>query len=77
MRTHIVKWGNSLAIRIPKTYGKLMHLHDGSPIEMHFKDNTLVLESLSTYSLKDFMEKMTPESLHHSNDDQPIGREEW
>jgi antitoxin MazE len=34
MKTQVGKWGNSLAVRIPETYAKELHLEDGMELEV-------------------------------------------
>ena len=43
MNTQVGKWGNSLAVRIPGTYAKELHLEDGMEIEVTRLDDGLLL----------------------------------
>ena len=43
MNTQVGKWGNSLAVRIPGTYAKELHLKDGMELEVTRLENGLLL----------------------------------
>ncbi len=43
MQTMVQKWGNSLAIRIPREYIKEVHLHQGSPVELKRDKNIITI----------------------------------
>ena len=43
MRTRIQKWGNSLALRIPKSFAAEVKLEQGSEIEVSLVDGKLVV----------------------------------
>ena len=42
MQTKIQKWGNSLAIRIPKAFVKEAHVAYGTPVDLSVDDQTAV-----------------------------------
>jgi antitoxin MazE len=39
-----VKWGNSLAFRIPSAIAKQMGIEEGAEVELHFDGRRLVIE---------------------------------
>lgn len=43
MRTAISKWGNSLALRLPKPLAELARLRDGTPVEITVDKGALVI----------------------------------
>ena len=43
MKTHIQKWGNSLGVRLPKSFAEELGLGNGSPIEMSLEDGAIVI----------------------------------
>jgi antitoxin component of MazEF toxin-antitoxin module len=43
--TKIVRWGNSLAVRIPKAMAKTIAAVDGSPAVITVKNGTLVVRT--------------------------------
>ena len=45
MRTKFVKWGNSLALRIPSAFAKEIDAVKGTPADMTVKNGTLVIRA--------------------------------
>jgi antitoxin MazE len=62
----VAKWGNSLAVRIPQSLAKEIHLAEGTEIDLGVVDGTLVMKprSRKRYSLDQLIEGITPENLH-------------
>ncbi len=78
MDSHILKWGNSLALRIPSVLTKELGMKEGTPIEINIKDNQVIITKKELYSLQAFIEQMTEENMNHENfDDTLVGKEEW
>ena len=50
MKTKVQKWGNSLALRIPKAFAKELHLVPDSLVELSFEDGRLVLVPVESNS---------------------------
>ncbi|WP_251032775.1 AbrB/MazE/SpoVT family DNA-binding domain-containing protein [Bacillus sp. ISL-7] len=69
MATTVQKWGNSLAIRIPKDVAERVEIHQGSEMEMRVVGNegtiTLVPKKQSKkYSLEELLAQCKPENRH-------------
>jgi antitoxin MazE len=80
MVSTVAKWGNSLAIRIPQTLAKEIHLAEGTEIDLVVVDGTLVVKprSRKRYSLDELVEGITPENLHTEIDSGiAVGNEIW
>jgi antitoxin component of MazEF toxin-antitoxin module len=45
MDTKIQKWGNSLAVRIPKAYAEQIGLYSNSPVRISLEGERLVIEA--------------------------------
>ena len=78
MTTKVQKWGNSLAVRIPKQFAA--GLRSGTSITMGRKGDTLLIqvEKKQKYSLKDLVSKIDPKKLHQEFDwGKPKGKETW
>ena len=45
MKTRIQKWGNSLALRIPKSFAAETHLEQGTLVEVSLQNGTLLSNS--------------------------------
>jgi len=77
MKTTIRKWGNSLAIRIPKAFAIHLGLDSGEAVELSMEKNGLHITP-SRPTLDEIMEATTPDMLHEYIDTgPPRGREIW
>jgi len=80
MKTHIQKWGNSLALRIPKSFAAETHLEQGTLVEVSLVNGTLLVTPLRqpAMTLEELLQGVTPENLHHEVDMGPAaGSEGW
>lgn len=78
MKTTVRKWGNSLAVRIPKNISEELSIDEKTEIEMVTRDGMLILEPKHSYRLKDMLEEITDENLHGETDTGTrLGIEEW
>jgi antitoxin MazE len=79
MRTRISKWGNSLAVRLPKPFMDELGLVEGDEVEITLKDGRLVLTGLHReYGLEELVSGITAENRHRESDwGRPQGREGW
>lgn len=76
-KSHISKWGSSLAVRIPKSIAEQWGVREGSAIEIVPRGEQLVLRK-RTYKLADMLAQVTAENLHPELDTGPAqGNEEW
>ncbi len=77
MRTHLSKWGHSLAVRIPRALAEQIGVKEGSPIEIIAGSDSIVL-SKPGYTLDGLLAEVRPGNLHGETDTgRPVGREEW
>lgn len=77
MKVRLTKWGNSLAIRIPKAFIAHLRLASGREIDMSIEDDRLIL-SQPQHTLRDLVEKITSENQHDLTQwGPPLGREVW
>ncbi len=79
METTIKKWGNSLAIRIPKVIAEELNLKNNTKVELHSDNGSLVIRSVEIqYTLDDLLNEVTDQNLHKETDTgKAVGREEW
>jgi antitoxin MazE len=78
MDTKIQKWGNSLAVRIPKAYAEQMGLFSNSPVRISLEGERLVIESVRRATLAELLDEVTPDNLHDEIDwGGPVGNEVW
>ena len=80
MKSRVRKWGNSLALRIPKVLADETGLQKESPVELALVDGALVVTPLSRSQteLASLLAKITPQNLHREIQTSPaIGNEAW
>jgi len=80
MKTKVQKWGNSLALRIPKAIATEAGLGEDSPIELSLVRGNLVVQPLDhgPPDLEELLRHVTDENLHGEWDTGPaVGREVW
>lgn len=80
MKTTAQKWGNSLAIRVPKSVAVQVGLKAQDDLEIEVQDGNVVLKPQlrRVYRLDDLVKRITPKNLHREIDTgSPIGREIW
>lgn len=80
METRIQKWGNSLAVRIPKAFAEETALKEGSTVEIVLRNGKLIIAPprRSKITLEKLLEKVTSENLHSEvQTGEPVGNEAW
>ena len=80
MNAKVQKWGNSLAVRIPRAFAKDTHLTAGSTVDLAVRDGRIVIDPdpKPEYSLEELLEGVTKRNLHAEVDTgEAVGREGW
>ena len=80
MQTKIQKWGNSLGLRIPKSFAAEAQVAEGSTVDLSVKHGRLVVQPLRTrrYVLGDLLKKIDSRNVHREvSTGEPVGREAW
>jgi antitoxin MazE len=80
VKTKVQRWGNSLAVRIPKSFAEEVGLVDGSPVDLRLVDGGLLVEPASARppSLDELLDEVTESNLHGEVDTgSPQGSESW
>jgi len=76
IRTEIARWGNSLAVRLPKQVLEQAGPAEGAAVELAVESGTVVLGPIRRRQSTDqLIAGITPESLPENFDDAPVGRE--
>ena len=76
-KSHVSKWGSSLAVRIPKPIAEQWGVQEGSSIEI-VSDNGQVILRKAPYNLTDMLAQVNPDNVHAEHDfGQAQGNEEW
>jgi len=79
MKVRIQKWGNSLALRIPKSFAVETHIEEGSTVEMKLaKDGIMMRPTKDDITLDDLLARVTATNIHQESDfGKPEGKEIW
>jgi antitoxin MazE len=78
--TVVAKWGNSLAIRIPRTIAEQANVTEGMDITFTVSGNSIVITPLKRkkYTLDSLLEGMTPDNFHPEFETgNAVGNEDW
>ena len=80
MNIKLHKWGNSLALRIPKAFADTANIKKESIVNMSLIDGKIIITPVfeSEYKLEDLLAKITEENIHKECDTgKPAGKEKW
>ena len=80
MKTKIKKWGNSLALRIPKLFAIDAKLKLNKMVDLSIDEGSIIITPISEkeYSLKKLLEGVSKNNLHGEFDTgAPVGKEIW
>lgn len=80
MNTKIMKWGNSLALRIPKSFAQAINLEEGNDVRIKIeKDNLIVKKAKNKkYDLKSLLAGINKNNIHGEIDTgNSVGKEVW
>jgi antitoxin MazE len=83
MHVEFLKWGNSLALRVPKAFAESIGASEGKQAEMTVKEGTLVVRVSKArrrrrYVLEELIDGITEENRHREIGwGPPAGNEVW
>jgi antitoxin MazE len=80
MKTRVQRWGNSLAVRIPKAFALESGLQASSEVELTIHDGQIILTPIErpSYTLAELLEGVSDDNLHGEWDTGPsVGDEAW
>jgi antitoxin MazE len=80
MKARIVKWGNSLALRIPKPFADEVRLAEDSAVDVSVRNGKLVVVPVvdPELTLEELVSRITPENRHGETETgTAIGNEVW
>jgi antitoxin MazE len=80
MRAKVQKWGNSLALRIPKAVAEIVGLTEGREVELVVEDGRLIVKTTRQrkYTLEELLAQVSEENRHDEVDwGPPMGNEVW
>ncbi len=80
MRTKVQKWGNSLALRIPKAFARDAQLENDSLVEISLVEGQIIVTPVEAprWTLDELLAGITKENIHHEIDTgAAMGNEVW
>jgi antitoxin MazE len=80
MQTHVQKWGNSLALRIPKSFAAEIGLTDHTLVEVSLSDGGLIVTPVmaAVFTLDQLLAGITQENIHSEIETgAALGNETW
>jgi len=80
MKTAVQRWGNSLALRIPRAYAMETNIVEGSEVELTLKSGTLVVKPVPKrrQDLEELLSRVNSSNRHRSIETGPaMGSEVW
>ena len=80
MITKVQKWGNSLALRIPKAFALDAQLENDSVVEVSLVDGQIVIKPIAApnWSLEQLLSAVNSNNIHRETDTgDAVGNEVW
>jgi len=80
MKTRVQKWGNSLALRIPKSFATEAGLRANAAVDLSLVDGTLVVQPLASQplTLEELLRGITDDNAPREWDTgKAVGKELW
>jgi antitoxin MazE len=79
MKVKIQKWGNSLAVRIPKSFAVQTQIEQDSVVDLSLVNGEIVVKPQKDkpkYTLEQLLAEITDENIHPETDwGNPVGKE--
>ncbi|MCI0548796.1 MAG: AbrB/MazE/SpoVT family DNA-binding domain-containing protein [Candidatus Rokubacteria bacterium] len=80
MRVPVQRWGNSLALRIPKPFAEDVGVSEGTVVDVSISKGRLIAVPVAPRRarLEDLLQRVTKRNLHGEVETGPsVGREAW
>ncbi len=80
MQVKIQKWGNSLALRIPKAFALNVNIKQNELVDLSVNDGEIIIKPIiqKEFSLKELLDGISEDNLHGEFDTgAPEGKEVW
>ncbi|MEW5983505.1 MAG: AbrB/MazE/SpoVT family DNA-binding domain-containing protein [Acidobacteriota bacterium] len=80
MQTRVQRWGNSLGLRIPKSFAAEAGVEAGSEVDLSVEAGDLIVRPARrrTYRLRDLLGRVNARNVHGEvRTGRPVGRESW
>ena len=80
MLTKVQKWGNSLALRIPKAFAREAQLENNSLVEISLVEGQIIVTLVQApkWTLDELIAGITKKNIHHEVEtSSDVGNEAW
>ncbi|NCQ17185.1 MAG: AbrB/MazE/SpoVT family DNA-binding domain-containing protein [Ignavibacteria bacterium CG_4_8_14_3_um_filter_37_9] len=80
MRIKIQKWGNSLALRIPKAFAFQSKIRQDEYVDLTLENDKIIVEPVedNKYNLEELIDGIKKSNLHNAVDcGEKVGAEQW
>ena len=78
MHSTVKRWGNSLAVRLPKDLAQTLEIKEGSRLTLEVVEDGLLIKRPRKRDLDTLLEGVTQENIHGEVDwGEPVGKEVW
>lgn len=80
LKAKVQKWGNSMALRLPKPIVQEVGMKEGGLVDLSVSRGKLLVLPIKKpeYSLKKLLKAIRPQNIHREIDTgQPVGNEIW
>lgn len=79
MITRVARWGNSLALRIPRSVAAEFDVRDGDAVDVTVENGVITVRPATPrYTLDDLVSRITPRNRHRAtNWGDAVGNEAW
>ncbi|HHY97587.1 MAG TPA: AbrB/MazE/SpoVT family DNA-binding domain-containing protein [Firmicutes bacterium] len=79
MIVKVQRWGNSLALRIPKSFASEVNLEPGSRVNLSLRGRRIVISPISQeYSMEELVSRINESNVHREiSTGDPMGKELW
>jgi antitoxin MazE len=80
MISRILKWGNSLAVRIPKAFADELNVAENASIQMMLEEDAIRIAPVreKEWTFGALLAGVRDDNIHEEwETDRPVGKEEW
>jgi antitoxin component of MazEF toxin-antitoxin module len=78
MKVQVAQWGNSIAVRLPKSIAEDLRVEPGSEVEMWMEGSDLRIRPIppvTSHRLEDLLAQITPDNIPEMEEWLPVGAE--
>ena len=80
MITRILRWGNSLGLRIPKSFALQAGVKEGSSVDISMQGSRIIIRPVTSekYRLEELVSQIRKDNLHKEiTSGKSVGQEVW